>query len=133
MPETPKVGSVVHVEFAVKDPNKVKKFYGELFGWQFTDMPEVNYTLFEAPSGPGGGMIRVIERQGPGITNYLYVTNIGETVKKIEPAGGRSRGRLDRLVPGPRWDPDGALAATAAVATGLPWRGAPCVSRRREP
>lgn len=115
MPEKPKVGSIVHVEFAVKDPTKVKKFYGDLFGWKFTDVPEMNYVLFEAPSGPGGGIGPVMEGQQPGITNYLYVTNIDETIKKIERAGGKIVAPKQE-VPGQGWmawfqDPAGTRMA----------------------
>jgi len=89
MTEEPKVGSIVHVEFAVKEPAKVKKFYGDLFGWKFQDVPEMDYVLFEAPSGPGGGIGPVMEGQQPGITNYLKVENIDDTIERIERAGGK--------------------------------------------
>ena len=50
MAEEPKPGSIVHVEFHVKEPKKVEKFYGSLFGWKFEAVPGMDYSLFEAPS-----------------------------------------------------------------------------------
>ena len=29
----------MHVEFAVKDPKRVEKFYGNLFGWKLEEVP----------------------------------------------------------------------------------------------
>lgn len=89
MAEQSKPGSIVHVEFAVKDAEKVKKFYGELFGWTFQDIPEMNYAMFETPSGPGGGIGPLQPGQGAGIMNYMLVTSIDEQMKKIEEAGGK--------------------------------------------
>jgi len=105
MADEPKPGSFVHVEFAVKDAaavNKVKDFYGPIFGWKFTDVPEFDYTLFEARSGPGGGIGAVQPGQNVGITNYLSVPSIDETVKKIEKAGGKVLGPKIE-VPGQGW------------------------------
>jgi predicted enzyme related to lactoylglutathione lyase len=115
MAEQPKVGSIVHVEFAVKDPKKVKDFYGNLFGWKFQEVPEMNYTLFEAPGGPGGGIGPVQEGQHPGITNYLYVENIDETMNRITEAGGKIVAPKQE-VPGQGWmawfeDPAGTRMA----------------------
>src|SRR5437773_2203016 len=53
MADQPKPGSIVHVEFHVKDRKKVENFYGSLFGWKFQEVPELNYSIFEAPSGLG--------------------------------------------------------------------------------
>src|SRR5437867_1441714 len=62
MAERPKPGSIVHVEFDVKEPKKVEKFYGNLFGWKFTPVPGMEYSLFEAPSGPRREPVTVEDR-----------------------------------------------------------------------
>src|SRR5437879_7295427 len=56
MADRPKPGAIVHVEFHVKEPKKVEKFYESLFGWKFQEVPGMNYSLFQAPSGPAGGI-----------------------------------------------------------------------------
>jgi predicted enzyme related to lactoylglutathione lyase len=113
--EEPKPGSIVHVEFAVKDPKKVEKFYGNLFGWKFEEVPGMNYWLIQTPSGPGGGVGPLQENQTTGITNYIFVNSIDEYVKKIEKAGGKiTAPKLE--VPGQGWmawfqDPAGTSMA----------------------
>src|SRR5207249_8828745 len=37
MADRPKHGAIVHVEFHVKEPKKVEKFYESLFVWKFQD------------------------------------------------------------------------------------------------
>lgn len=89
MAETPKPGSIVHIELPCKDPERAKKFYGELFGWKFQDIPEMNYTLFEAANPPGGGLF-VPEQFNPGgALNYILVEDVDAKAKEIEAAGGQ--------------------------------------------
>jgi len=89
MAEEPKTGAIVHVEFAVKEPKRVKDFYGSVFGWKFEEMPESEYLLFQPASGPGGGIGKPNPGQSAGITNYLLVPSIDEYVRRIEKAGGK--------------------------------------------
>lgn len=88
MSERSKPGSFVHVEFHSTDPQRTKDFYGKVFGWKFQDMPEMEYTTFEAPSGLGGGVMRPLENNPPGALNYILCPEIEETAKDIETAGG---------------------------------------------
>ena len=90
MAEQPKPGAIVHVEFHVKDPKKVENFYSNLFGWKFTPVPGIDYSLFEAPSGPGGGIGGLQPGNWPaGITNYILVNSVEDYQKKIQKAGGK--------------------------------------------
>ena len=90
MTEQPKPGSIVHVEFHVKEPKKLEKFYASLFGWKFQEVPGINYSLFETPSGPAGGIggLQPGNWQS-GVTNYILVTSIDEHVEKVKKAGGK--------------------------------------------
>src|SRR2546428_5397139 len=74
MADRPKPGAIVHVEFHVKEPKKVEKFYETLFGWKFQKVPGMNYSLFQAPSGPAGGIggLQPVNWQ-PGLINYILV------------------------------------------------------------
>lgn len=114
MADVSKPGSIVHVEIATKDMGKTKKFYGDVFGWKFQDVPEMKYSLFEAPGGPGGGLREPMEKD-PGVLNYILVDSIEESTKKIEKAGGKIL-MPNQEVPGQGWmaifqDPTGAVQA----------------------
>src|SRR5207247_9956109 len=90
MAERTKTCSIVHVEFHVKEPKKVEKFYGNLFGWKFTPVPGMEYSLFEAPSGPPGGVGGLQPGNWEeGVLNYILVNSVDDHVKRIEKAGGK--------------------------------------------
>ena|SRR2546422_544038 len=116
MAEQPKPGSIVHVEFHVKEPKKVEKFYGSLFGWKFTPVPGMDYSLFEAPSGPGGGIGGLQPGNwASGVTTYISVNSVAEYEEKVKKAGGKII--VPRAeVPGQGWfavfeDPSGTRMA----------------------
>ena len=116
MAEPPKPGSIVHVEFHVKEPKKLEKFYASLFGWKFQEVPGINYSLFEAPSGPGGGIggLQPGNWQA-GLINYILVISIDEYQEKIKKAGGKIIMPKSE-VPGQGWftvfeDPSGTRMA----------------------
>ncbi|KND48221.1 MAG: Glyoxalase family protein [Parcubacteria bacterium C7867-006] len=94
---------VVHFEIYVDDIERAKKFYTDVFGWEFVDWSGVTGTpywgVMTAPMGstePGinGGLM---QRQGAtvvpdiavvGYVCTVQVENIDETIKKVESAGG---------------------------------------------
>lgn len=82
-----KPNSVVHVEFHSNAPEKTKAFLKDVFDWKFQDMPEMNYSLFEAPSAPSGGLQKA-ENMPAGVLDYILSTDIDGTVKKIQSSGG---------------------------------------------
>jgi len=82
-----KPNSVVHVEIHSNAPEKTKAFLKDVFDWKFQDMPEMNYSLFEAPSAPGGGLQKA-ENLPAGIINYILSEDIEGTLKKIQSSGG---------------------------------------------
>jgi predicted enzyme related to lactoylglutathione lyase len=74
-------GNIVWFEIPADDTGRVRKFYSELFGWKFDQMPgPMDY--WHADTGgpdasPDGG---VMKRQNPGqrgITNYVLVLSRG--------------------------------------------------------
>ena len=97
-----KPGSFVHMEIASTDPQRTRKFFEDVFEWDFEFMPEMNYHTYEAPSGPGGGLMSPMENQSPGILNYLLSHDIDTDVKKIEEAGGRVL-QTKKEIPGVGW------------------------------
>jgi len=82
---------IVHVELAVNDRKAARKFYGDLFGWEFQDYDEMNYTTFSTGEGVAGGLNPVSEDYPPGtVTFYIQTDDVTATLAKIETAGGKT-------------------------------------------
>lgn len=82
-----KPNSIVHVEFHSNAPEKTKSFLKNVFGWKFEDMPQMNYSTFEPPSAPGGGLQQA-ENMPAGVLDYILATDIENTLQKITSSGG---------------------------------------------
>jgi len=82
-----KPNSIVHVEFHSNAPEKTKSFLKDVFGWKFDDVPEMNYSMFQPPSAPGGGLQRA-ENMPAGVLDYILSEDIENTLRKITSNGG---------------------------------------------
>jgi len=127
-----KPNSVVHVEIHSNAPEKTKAFLKDVFDWKFQDMPEMNYSTFEAPSAPGGGLQKA-ENMPAGVLDYILSTDIDGTLKKIQSSGGTVVMPKDEI-PGMGWfavfqDPTGITLALYQAAPRPP--AARAQSRRR--
>jgi len=81
---------IVHIEISADDHKAAGKFYNDVFGWKVTDMPEMNYTLFEHAEGQGGGFNPVSDQSPAGtVTVYIQADDIEATLEKIEANGGK--------------------------------------------
>jgi hypothetical protein len=83
---------VVHFEIAVDDPERVARFYTEVFGWQIQrwEGGEQDYWLVTTGEGePGidGGLMRRQEGM-PGTVNTLGVPSLDEALEQVQAAGG---------------------------------------------
>ena len=85
----------VHVELMSTDVGKAKSFYGKLFGWKLTDMPNPaqgqsgTYTMIDVGGGTGGGML---QNQRPGGSHwlaYVGVEDIAQSVRKAKDLGAQ--------------------------------------------
>jgi uncharacterized protein len=87
MTKSPNDRRIDYVEFRVKDIPKTKQFYGDAFGWTFTDYGP-DYCEFQdgrltggfttdAPPKPGGPLV------------VIYGDDLPALEKKIVKAGGR--------------------------------------------
>lgn len=88
-----KHGSISWSELMTTDVDGAKKFYGELFGWSYQDMPmeELTYTVLSANGDEVGGMMAIPKDAPPmppcwGL--YITVDNVDETVKRAVEMGG---------------------------------------------
>lgn len=93
----------VHFEIQVDDTARAKKFYGDVFGWEFQDWPmpggEPYIGVMTAPkdskeAGINGGMLKrpcPAPKPEQGTNAYvctMQVDNFDETAQKVAAAGG---------------------------------------------
>jgi hypothetical protein len=82
--------NIVHVEIPTANAEESGKFYSQLFGWKITPVPEMNYTLFEPETGPGGGFTLVGENTKVGdVLIYIDSDDIEADLKKAEKLGAK--------------------------------------------
>jgi predicted enzyme related to lactoylglutathione lyase len=83
---------VVHFEIRGKDPQRLAEFYRALFGWSIEDAnPMGIMTILHGIGGPEegvGGHIRGAE--APGISIFVQVVDLDETLRKAVEMGGRA-------------------------------------------
>lgn len=104
---------VVHWEFWSQNPQKVSDFYQDVFDWNISLIPEMNYHLVDTggEGGINGGIMTPKEGPWPGnMAFYIDVDDIDAYVDKVQQAGGEIV--VDKMeVPGVGWfalfkDPD---------------------------
>lgn len=108
--------SIAHVEIPAGDPNKAGEFYRELFGWKIVPMPEMNYVMWEAADGSGGGFPGVSNDNPAGrVTVYIDSDDVDEDLEKVKILGGKVLNEKTEI-PGMGWfgifqDPFGNVLA----------------------
>ena len=85
---------VVHFEIYTEDPEVVRPFYQDVFGWKFEKFGgPLDYWLVttgdEKEPGINGGLARPRESQSPGTLNTIGVPSLDQSIKKIEQRGGK--------------------------------------------
>ncbi|HEX4473178.1 MAG TPA: VOC family protein [Nocardioides sp.] len=78
-----------YVELAAPDLAAAKAFYGEAFGWSFTDYGP-DYTGIRRPGGEGEmGGLNPVRPAGPGLPLViLYSDDLDATYAAVQAAGG---------------------------------------------
>jgi len=84
---------VVHFEIYTDDPDTVRPFYEDVFGWKFNKFDgTIEYWLVttgnEKEPGINGGLARPREGQSAGTLNTIAVPSFDQAIKKIEQRGG---------------------------------------------
>ena len=123
---------VVHFEIIGKEPAKLRRFYAELFAWEFDTTGPVSAEVSDAgnygfvtptsteeagiPGGVGGG-----ERFAAQTLFYVGVPDIEAALSKAESLGGTRRMGPDRapgtsLVIAHFTDPEGHLIGLASLS-----------------
>lgn len=82
---------IVHIEIPAADLKGSGKFYADLFGWKVEEIPEMDYVIFEAGEGPGGGFNKLSDEVKVGdVMVYVSTDDIEATLAKIESLGGKT-------------------------------------------
>ena len=84
---------VVHWELWSKDPERVAKFYQEVFDWKVQFVPDLAYRMVDT-GGQGGinGGIMQPQQGGPWPGNMAFYIDVGdleEYRRRVEKAGGK--------------------------------------------
>ena len=100
----------VHFEIHAADPQRAMAFYGDLFGWEFSEHGGSGYMMIATGEGPGihGGLMRRIgpepDHDGPirGAVVTMETDDIDGMIERVVAAGGKVA--LDKMaVPGVGW------------------------------
>lgn len=82
-------GDITHIDIPVADSQAARTFYGDLFGWNFMDIPGFEgYPMWRAPNDVSGGGLAP---RGDGFTHprsYVEVDSIDEVLEKVRTGGG---------------------------------------------
>lgn len=109
MPLTPENLRINYIELNVSDINKAKAFYGQAFGWTFTDYgPE--YTEFSDGAMKGGFTTQGQPRPAGGPLVILYAESLEAAQASVQAAGGLISQEIYAFPGGRRFhfsDPDG--------------------------
>ena len=86
---------VVHFEVIGKDGDKLRSYYGDLFGWEFDTDNEMNYGIVPRDGntsadgiGIGGGVGQGPEGSEGHVTFYIQVPEVEAALAKAESLGG---------------------------------------------
>jgi uncharacterized protein len=86
---------VVHFEVIGKDSDKLRAYYGELFGWEFDTNNPMQYGVVEREGntnsegiGIGGGVGQGPDGYSGHVTFYVEVPDVEAALAKAESLGG---------------------------------------------
>ncbi len=108
--------SINYVEFDVAEMARTKRFYGEAFGWTFTDYGP-DYCEFSDGHMTGGFTIGEVTPGGPLVV--LYGDDLDALQQRVTAAGGRTVKPVFDFPGGKRFhftDPDGYELAVWTAA-----------------
>ena len=104
---------VTHFEVIGKDGKKLQDFYGTVFSWKINADNPMAYGMVssEGGQGIGGGIAGGPDGQDVGVTFYVEVANLEDTLQKVEQKGGKTIMAPEDIPGGPRMaqftDPEG--------------------------
>lgn len=84
-------GQITHVEFPADDTARARRFYGELFGWEFGEMEGfAGYYMFSfgAISAAGGAIGERGKSTGTRLRIYIEADSIDAVLARVVALGG---------------------------------------------
>ncbi len=87
----PSMNSICYIEIPAPNPEQAAKFYSTVFGWTaiHSNLTDLNYWTFETVAGGlSGGFDGGKPVNENGITLYIKVSDIDETLSQVQKAGG---------------------------------------------
>ncbi|HWD60923.1 MAG TPA: VOC family protein [Humibacter sp.] len=109
---------VVHAEIRSADPDATRAFFGELFGWTYTDGAYPGYTFVD--TGVGGALptaISPLQGDADAVLFFVGVEDVSAALAQAEQLGGRIV-QPAQTVPGVSFgvlaDPQGHLIGVAS-------------------
>jgi uncharacterized protein len=86
------MNKVVHFEIPADDIARAKIFYGETFGWELEDVPDIAYTVAKTapinePGAINGGIVKRTDISKRPVL-YVSVSDVDEALRKVEENGG---------------------------------------------
>jgi len=82
-------GTITHIEVPADDPERAKRFYGAVAGWEFSSMDGFpGYWLFRTEEGHGGGLGKRGESVGDVLRIYITVDSLEEGLAAATANGG---------------------------------------------
>ena len=106
-------GEINHIEFPADDPERAKRFYTAVAGWEFGTMDGMpDYYLFRSGEGYGGAVGKRGISTGPVLRIYIEVNSIEDALAASARTGGTTR-EPKTEIPGWGWyavvnDPEGS-------------------------
>src|SRR5579884_895618 len=80
---------VVHFEIVGQDANKLREFFGQMFGWEWSDpMGPTDYSTVTNAEGIGGGVGDSPEGYSGHVTFYVQVPDVEAALAQAESLGG---------------------------------------------
>jgi predicted enzyme related to lactoylglutathione lyase len=79
-----------HIEIPTTNLEKSKKFFGTVFGWTFSHIQDIDYTIIHTGKHPNGGfeIVKRLPKKGQ-VIPYIEVEDIDTTIKTIRKAHGK--------------------------------------------
>ena len=120
------IGAMGWNELYVRDVEKAKQFYADLFGWTYQVDPESGYVMIQNNGRANGGILAITpEMQGmvPCWMVYFTIKNMDECVSQVKELGGQvmmgpkeiGQGKIAGIM-----DPTGASSIVIELSPAMP-------------
>jgi uncharacterized protein len=82
-------GEITHIEFPADDPERAKRFYAAVAGWEFGETDGFpDYYMFRNGEASGGAVGKRGESTGSALRIYITVDSLEEATAAAEANGG---------------------------------------------